>query len=213
VAFHVPVPQADPKALAWMQAEVSAAAAEAGHTQQADEFGQKTDRKRNFGTLRILAIRKWSQKTDTTSAADILTGGGKTQLGSRRREWRHGQYGGWWKSRRRKAVLRAARQLRAATPAVEHSQRPRVTPMGIPAERRAHPRQPPKIRQPLTAIRQILRRPLGLTAPALLAMALPLRPIPNAKPADSTADPQKESTSKKKKGLKKNHSLVIFRRS
>jgi hypothetical protein len=80
VAFKVPVPQPDPKAVAWMTAE------------------QNTPRPRDRFVKRPLALVRTGPhgemiaaarsgaptlepEADTTSATDILTGGGKSQLG------------------------------------------------------------------------------------------------------------------------------------
>jgi outer membrane protein assembly factor BamD len=81
VAFNVPVPQPDPKALAWMQAEAAAPRDKPG-------FLSKPMSLVRTGpvTEKMVAARtgtpNMEPEADTTSVADILTGGGKTQIGA-----------------------------------------------------------------------------------------------------------------------------------
>src|SRR5712671_1940718 len=81
VAFHVPVSQPDPKALAWMQAEANAPRPRPGMLNKPMSLVKNGPEKElrnssHFGNPQM------EPETDTTSAADILTGGGKTQLGA-----------------------------------------------------------------------------------------------------------------------------------
>ena len=81
VAFGVPVPQPDPKALAWMQAEVAAPRERPG-------IVSKSMTLLHSGPVRerVVAARNgmptMEPDTDTTSLADVLTGGGKSQIGA-----------------------------------------------------------------------------------------------------------------------------------
>src|ERR1700739_1692872 len=81
VAFHVPVPQADPTALAWMQLEASAPRQKPGMLSKPMSLI-----KTGPGRERIVAARtgtpQMEPETDTGSVVDVLTGGGKTQIGA-----------------------------------------------------------------------------------------------------------------------------------
>ena len=81
VAFHVPVPQPDPKALAWMQAEVSAPRPKPSLLSKPMSLVKSGPDKELRDSSR-LGNPQMEPETDTTSAADILTGGGKPQLGA-----------------------------------------------------------------------------------------------------------------------------------
>ena len=201
VAFHVPVPQADPKALAWMQAEVSAPRPKPGMLSKPMSLVKNGPEKElrnssHFGNPQM------EPETDTTSAADILTGGGKTQLGA----------GGGNSATGNTAVVEVATPQSGASggSTVESGDTgsgaaPAATgdtngdtsgTTGAPA---------PTAENPPAANTDTSNPPTatpgtdttGATGNGTTAAA-----DPNAKPADA-ADPQKESTSKKKKGLKK----------
>jgi outer membrane protein assembly factor BamD len=83
VAFKVPVPQPDPKAVAWMTAEQNA-------PRPRDSFVKKPLALVRTGPHgEMMASAKSGAPTlepeaDTTSATDILSGGGKSQLGGSR---------------------------------------------------------------------------------------------------------------------------------
>ena len=81
VAFNVPVPQADPKALAWMQAEASA-------QRPKQSLVGKTTALVHTGPRKELSLAarngapQLDPEADTTNVADVLAGGGKTALGA-----------------------------------------------------------------------------------------------------------------------------------
>jgi outer membrane protein assembly factor BamD len=81
VAFHVPVPQPDPKALAWMQAEASAPRPKETLIKKPMALVHNGP-----GHEKIVASRygtpTMEPDSNSVSVADILTGGGKTQLGA-----------------------------------------------------------------------------------------------------------------------------------
>src|SRR6266404_4031675 len=81
VAFHVPVPQADPKALAWMQAEVNAPRPKPSLLSKPMTMVKSGPDKELRNSSR-LGNPQLEPENDTTSAVDILTGGGKPQLGA-----------------------------------------------------------------------------------------------------------------------------------
>jgi outer membrane protein assembly factor BamD len=202
VAFHVPVPQADPKALAWMQAEVSAPRPKPGMLSKPMSLVKNGPEKElrnssHFGNPQM------EPETDTTSAADILTGGGKTQLGT----------GGGSGATGNTAVVEVATPQSGASggSTVESGDAgsgaaPAATgdtngdtsgTTGAPAPTSENPPAAnPDTSNPPAATAGT--DTTGATGNGSTAAA-----DPNAKPADNTADPQKESTSKKKKGLKK----------
>src|SRR5262249_50957828 len=81
VAFGVPVPQPDPKQLAWMRAEANAPREKPGLLSKPLQLI-----KTGPGTEKTVAARtgtpNMEPETDNTSVADILTGGGKSALGA-----------------------------------------------------------------------------------------------------------------------------------
>ena len=202
VAFHVPVPQADPKALAWMQAEVNAPRTKPGILGKPMSLVKNGPEKElrnssHFGNPQM------EPETDTTSAADILTGGGKTQLGA----------GGGSGATGNTAVVEVATPQSGASggSTVESGDTgsgaaPAATgdtngdtsgTTGAPA---------PTAENPPAANTDTSNPPAataGTDSTGATGNGTSAAADANAKPADNTADPQKESTSKKKKGLKK----------
>ena len=80
VSFGVPVPQPDPKALAWMQAEQNAPRPHSGFMSMPlallrSRPGKELDAAARTGEPNL------QPDTDTYSAGDILTGGGQTRIG------------------------------------------------------------------------------------------------------------------------------------
>ena len=199
VAFHVPVPQADPKALAWMQAEVSAPRPKPGMLSKPMSLVKNGPEKElrnssHFGNPQM------EPETDTTSAADILTGGGKTQLGT----------GGGSGATGNTAVVEVATPQSGASggSTVESGDTGSGAAPAATGETTGDTSgtAPPAAENPPAANTDTSNPPAatagtdttGATGNGTTAAA-----DPNAKPADNTADPPKESTSKKKKGLKK----------
>jgi len=198
VAFGVPVPQADPKALAWMQAEASA-------QRPKESFVSKPMALIHPGPghERVVAATtgtpQMEQESDTTSMADVLTGGGKSTIGA----------GGSNPAPGNTAVVEIATPGTGATggSTVEAGDKgdpppppppdPNAT-AGAPAG--SSPAATPAADAPTAATTD------GATAPSTATSAdQPAASAdPNAKPADpNAATPAKESTSKKKKGIKK----------
>src|SRR5262245_54827657 len=81
VAFGVPVPQPDPKQKAWMEAELKAPREKPGILGNAMSIIHTGP-----GTEKVVAARtgppNMEPETDSTSVADILSGGGKAQIGA-----------------------------------------------------------------------------------------------------------------------------------
>lgn len=81
VAFGVPVPQPDPKALAWMQAEQNAPRPKPGMLSKPMSLV-----KTGPGKELIVAARtgppNLQPDTDSTTLSEVLTGGGQTRLGA-----------------------------------------------------------------------------------------------------------------------------------
>jgi outer membrane protein assembly factor BamD len=196
VAFKVPVPQPDPKQLEWMRAEAAAPREKPGLLGK-----PMTLVKNGPGKEKIVAARtgtpNMEPETDNTSVADILSGGGKTTLGA----------GGSSSAPGNTAVIAVATPGTGATSGstVEAGDTGATadgtTPAGdangaagtatAPAD--ATPANPPAAGG-------------GDPAPAASTAADATANTSSAgsKPADNaTTDPKKESTSKKKKGLKK----------
>ena len=188
VAFGVPVPQPDPKQLAWMQAEAAAPREKPGLLSKPMSLIRTGP-----GTEKAVAARTGTPtmepEADTTSVADILSGGGKTQIGA----------GGGSSAPGNTAVVEIATPGTGASggSTVETgdtggtAETPAATGDASGAAGSASPATDAAPANPPAAT--------GTDATASGTTA-----DPNAKPADNTTpDPKKESSSKKKKGLKK----------
>ncbi len=81
VAFGVPVPQPDPKALAWQQANANAPRQKPGMMSKPLSL-VKTGPGKEFYTADRVGPPNLLPDTDSTSLSEVLTGGGRTQLGA-----------------------------------------------------------------------------------------------------------------------------------
>jgi outer membrane protein assembly factor BamD len=191
VAFNVPVPQADPKALAWMQAEANAPRPRPGVISKPMSLIRSGP-----GRERVVAARtgvpQMEPESDTTSVVDVLTGGGKTAIGA----------GGTSGATGNTAVVEIATPGTGANggSTVETGDTGGGTPpaAGDSSVTPAGTENPPAASTDAAAPATSGTSPDASAAPANGAAT-----DPNAKPADNSTDPKKESTSKKKKGLKK----------
>jgi outer membrane protein assembly factor BamD len=200
VAFHVPVPQPDPKALAWMQAEMSAPRQREGLISKPMGLIHNDP-----GHEKIVAAThgapNMEPENDTTSAADILTGGGKTQLGA----------GGGSGATGNTAVVEVATPQSGASggSTVESGDTGSGTAPAATGDTNGDTSgtaPAPAAENPPASNTDTSNPPAataGTDATGATGNGTTAAADPNAKPADSTTDPQKESTSKKKKGLKK----------
>src|SRR5215470_3562679 len=82
VAFGVPVPQPDPKALAWMQAEAAAPREHPGFVSRGPMSLVRSGPQKERITAAMTGAPNMEPEADTTSVADILTGGGKSTIGA-----------------------------------------------------------------------------------------------------------------------------------
>jgi len=203
VAFHVPVPQPDPKALAWMQAEVSAPRPKPGMLSKPMSLVKNAPEKELRNSSR-LGNPQMEPENDTTSAVDILTGGGKSQLGA----------GGGSGATGNTAVVEVATPQSGASggSTVESGDTGSGAAPAPAADTNGDtsgtaPASAPAAENPPAANTTDTSNPpaatAGTDATGATGNGTTAAADPNAKPADSTTDPQKESTSKKKKGLKK----------
>jgi outer membrane protein assembly factor BamD len=200
VAFGVPVPQPDPKQLAWMQAEAAAPREKPGLLSKPMSLIRTGP-----GTEKVVAARtgtpNMEPETDNTSVADILSGGGRTALGA----------GGSSSAPGNTAVIAIATPGTGAsggstveagdtggtteTPAPAGDATGSAGSTTAPADAAGNP--------PATNGGDAAPPSAGIP-PAADANATSAATDPNAKPTDNaTTDPKKESSSKKKKGLKK----------
>jgi hypothetical protein len=184
VAFKVPVPQPDPKQLAWMQAEAAAPREKPGLLSKPMSLIRTGP-----GTEKVAAARtgtpNMEPEADTTSAADILSGGGKTQIGA----------GGGSSAPGNTAVVDIA------TPGTGASGGSTVE-TGDTGGGTAETPAPTDGGAGSASGSTTDATPAN--PPATDATASGTTTDSNAKPAENaTADPKKESSSKKKKGLKK----------
>jgi outer membrane protein assembly factor BamD len=205
VAFHVPVPQADPKALAWMQAEVNTPRPKPSLLSKPMTMVKSGPDKELRSSSR-LGNPQMEPENDTTSAVDILTGGGKPQLGA----------GGGSGTTGNTAVVEIATPQSGASggstvesgdtggtaPAAtgETNGDTTGTPAAAPAAENPPPANTDNANAPAAAAGSDANAAANNGANGTTASA-----DPNAKPADNSnsSDTTKESTSKKKKGLKK----------
>jgi outer membrane protein assembly factor BamD len=198
VAFHVPVPQADPKALAWMQAEVNAPRPKPSLLSKPMAMVKSGPDKELRNSSR-LGPPQMEPENDTTSAADILTGGGKQQLGA----------GGSSGAPGNTAVIEIATPQSGASggSTVEAGDTGGTAPAAAGGANADKSGTAPAAENPPAA--NTANPPVAAAgtdangAASGTTNGSATTADPNAKPADSTADPKKESTSKKKKGLKK----------
>jgi outer membrane protein assembly factor BamD len=193
VAFHVPVPQPDPKALAWMQAEASAPRPKPSLLSKTMSLVKSGPEKELHDSSR-LGNPQMEPETDTTSAADILTGGGKPQLGA----------GGNSGATGNTAVVEIATPQSGASggSTVQGGDTGGGTAPAASENTSGATTAPTTENQPATDSSNPSIAP-GATAPGA-ADGGTATADPNAKPADKDdKDAAKESTSKKKKGLKK----------
>jgi hypothetical protein len=182
VTFGVPVPQPDPKQLAWMQAEAAAPREKPGVLSKPMSLIRTGPGKEKMVAART-GTPNMEPETDTTSVADILSGGGKTQIGA----------GG------SSSALGNTAAVAIVTPGTGASGGSTVE-----AGDTGTTETPP----PAADANSSGTAPTAEAAPATTDGTAPATTDaaadPNAKPADSaTTDPKKESSSKKKKGLKK----------
>ena len=195
VAFGVPVPQPDPKQLAWMQAEANAQREKPGILSKPMSLIRTGP-----GTEKTVAARtgtpNMEPESDNTSVADILSGGGRTSLGA----------GGSSNAPGNTAVIAIATPGTGATggSTVETGDTGGTT--DAPAAdsnstsgTAATPADTDSTNPPPAATDSAASSASGNGAEANTATT-----DPNAKGANNTtSDPKKESSSKKKKGLKK----------
>jgi len=196
VAFHVPVPQPDPKALAWMQAEASAPRPKESFVTKPMALmhngpGHEKVVASKYGTPTM------EPESNNVSVADILTGGGKTQLGA----------GGSNGISGNTAVVEIATPGTGANggSTVEVGDTGGAAPPASGDTNTAAPagEDPPPAASMDGAPGGAGGTDANATSPNATATDAAATD-PNAKPADSSsADPKKESTSKKKKGLRK----------
>ncbi len=203
VAFHVPVPQADPKALAWMQAEANTPRPKPGLLSK-PMIMVKSGPDKELRSSSRLGAPQMEPENDTTSAVDILTGGGKTQLGA----------GGASGAPGNTAVVEIATPQSGASggstvesgdtggaaPAATgdaNGDTSGTAPAAAPAAENAPAASTDAANPPAATGTDANDTTGGGTNGSTTAADS------NAKPADSTSESQKESTSKKKKGLKK----------
>jgi len=202
VAFGVPVPQADPKALAWMQAEAAAPRPKPGMLGKPKALianGPDAEKRRSA----LTGAPQMEPESEGTTVADVLSGGGKAQIGA----------GGASGATGNTAVVEIATPIAAQANGASGGTTVESGDTGTApaAAGDANTTAPATETQPATAPAagsDTSATPAagasqdGTAAPANAATA-----DPNAKPADAnastTADPKAESTSKKKKGIKK----------
>jgi outer membrane protein assembly factor BamD len=197
VAFGVPVPQPDPKALAWMQAEASAPRPKPGILSKPMALirnGPDAEKRRSS----LTGTPQMEPETEGTSVADILSGGGKTQIGA----------GGGSSATGNTAVVEIATPGSGASggSTVETGDTGGGTAPAASGDANSAP--PATENQPAAAPAagsdNSTAPASGTSQDGTAAAASDATADPNAKPANNaTTNPKAESTSKKKKGLRK----------
>ena len=193
LTFGVPVPQPDPKQLAWMQAEAAA-------TREKPSLLSKPMSliRTGPGTEKMVAARtgtpNMEPEADTTSVADILTGGGKAQIGA-------GGGSGATGNTNVIAVVTPGTGASGGSTVEAGDTGATETPAPGTDANPGGTANPPSTDTGPAAAATDSATPATTGTDGTAAGAAT---DPNAKPADNAAtDPKKESSSKKKKGLKK----------
>jgi len=193
LTFGVPVPQPDPKQLAWMQAEAAA-------TREKPSLLSKPMSliRTGPGTEKMVAARtgtpNMEPEADTTSVADILTGGGKAQIGA-------GGGSGATGNTNVIAVVTPGTGASGGSTVEAGDTGATETPAPGTDANPGGTANPPSTDAGPAAAATDSATPATTGTDGTAAGAAT---DPNAKPADNAAtDPKKESSSKKKKGLKK----------
>jgi outer membrane protein assembly factor BamD len=193
VAFGVPVPQADPKALAWMQAEAAAPRPKPGMLGKPKALitsGPDAEKRRSA----LNGTPQMEPETEGTTVADVLSGGGKAQIAA----------GGATAATGNTAVVEIATPGSGASggSTVENRDTGATAPAAAGDANATAPAAAPAASSDTSTGPAAGANQDGAAAPPNGAT-----PDPNGKPADAnastTADPKAESTSKKKKGLRK----------
>ena len=200
VAFGVPVPQPDPKQLAWMQAEMNAPREKPGILSKPMSLVRTGPGKEKTVAART-GTPNMEPETDTTSVTDILTGGGKTTLGA----------GGSSSAPGNTAVIEVVTPGTGATggSTVEAGDTGGGTsetpaPASDPNAGAGGASAPAADAAPANASSANGADTAAAPAAGTDGTSSATPNDPNAKPADNAAtDPKKESSSKKKKGIKK----------
>jgi outer membrane protein assembly factor BamD len=201
VAFGVPVPQPDPKQLEWMRAEAAAPREKPGILSKPMSLIRTGP-----GTEKVVAARTGSPnmepEADNTSVADILTGGGKAALGA----------GGSSSSSGNTLVITTATPGTGTGASSGSTIEPGdtgaadTTPPAGDANGATGSATAPADGTPANPATTsgADAAPATATSGGTDITANGTSTDPNAKAADNaTTDPKKESSSKKKKGLKK----------
>jgi outer membrane protein assembly factor BamD len=198
VAFGVPVPQADPKALAWMQAEAAAPRPKPGMLSKPMALiksGPDAEKRRSA----LKGTPQMEPEAEGTTVADVLSGGGKAQITA----------GGATGTTGNTAVVEIATPSSGASggSTVESGDTGTAPAAAADANATAPATDNQPAAAPAAASDTSTTPSAGASQDGTAAPANGANPDPNAKPADAnastTADPKAESTSKKKKGLRK----------
>jgi outer membrane protein assembly factor BamD len=201
VAFKVPVPQPDPKAVAWMTAEQNAPRPHDSLVRKPLTLVRSGPHEEMVASAKSGAPNL-EPEADTTSATDILSGGNRSQLG--------GTSGA-----RNTAVIETVTPGGAAPAATESAPPAEGTPPTTAAPETAAPgsAQPPVAGDASPTIEPTANAAASGTAgeqPAKAdsssssdAQAADANKTDASQSSDDKKDSKKESSSKKKKGLKK----------
>jgi outer membrane protein assembly factor BamD len=198
VAFGVPVPQADPKALAWMQAEAAAPRPKPRMLSKPKALitgGPDAEKRRSA----LNGTPQMEPESEGTTVADVLSGGGKAQIAA----------GGATGASGNTAVVEIATPGSGASggSTVEGGDTGTAPAAGGDANAAAPATDNQPAAAPAAGSDTSTTPAAGASQDGAAAPANGATPDPNAKPADAnaskTTDPKAESTSKKKKGLRK----------
>jgi outer membrane protein assembly factor BamD len=192
VAFKVPVPQPDPKAVAWMTAEQNAPRKRDGLLKKPLALARSGPHSEMVASAKN-GPPNLEPEADNTSATDILRGGNKSQLGGS---------GGAGNT----AVVETVTPGTAAPTTTEAAPTAEGTPAATAPETAAPaPTQPPATDASGTAVAGSgSEQPAKADAPAADgSQAADANKTDGTQSTDDKKDATKESSSKKKKGLRK----------
>ena len=201
VAYGVPVPQADPKSLAWMQAEAKAPREKSGVVSKSMSLIRSSPRKETI-TAAQTGAPNMEPETDTTSVADVLTGGGKATLA----------VGGPTGSPGNTAVVEVATPGTGASggSTVETGDTGSGSPPAGDSSSAPATADPASANPPAATETENAAPPTDAAPPGAAATSADTNNTSgtaaadaNAKPDSGNTDASKDSTSKKKKGLHK----------
>ena len=201
VAFKVPVPQPDPKAVAWMTAEQNAPRQREGFVKKPLSLVRSAPHQEMVASARS-GVPNLEPEADNTSATDILSGGNRSQIG--------GSRGAAANTAVIETVTPGGPAPTPAETAPGDAKEGAATETAQPAEPDGGSTTSPGTTPVLEPTGSAATSPSGSEEPAKAdsaasgdSQSADANKTDNGQNADDKKDTKKESSSKKKKGIKK----------